>query len=94
MKYYDNDMHKYFEDKANIFKYQNKNDMLVMGAQALTFFENWKGEYKGKLVVAKTELPIEWKLKIKGGHNIYNAMLAVEVVKRLGVKDEIIKSFS
>ncbi len=91
MKYYGDDMDKYFADKANIFKYQNKDDMLVIGAQAVTFFENWSGEYRGKSVVAKTELPNGWKLNIKGEHNVYNAMLAVEVVKRLGVKDEIIK---
>jgi UDP-N-acetylmuramoylalanine--D-glutamate ligase len=91
MKYYGDDMNKYFTDKANIFKYQNKNDMLVIGSQALPFFENWKGEYRGKLVIAKTELPVDFKLQMKGEHNIYNAMLAVEVVKRLGVKDEVIK---
>mgnify|MGYP003424468059 CR=1 FL=1 len=91
MKYYSNDMKKYFEDKANIFKYHTKNDLLVMGSQALPFFENWKGEYRGRLVEAKTSLPLGWKLKIPGEHNVYNAVLAVEVVKRLGVKEDVIK---
>ncbi|MBP6060605.1 MAG: UDP-N-acetylmuramoyl-L-alanine--D-glutamate ligase [Candidatus Pacebacteria bacterium] len=91
MKYYGNDMKKYYEDKASIFKYQNKNDLLVMGSQALPFFENWKGEYRGRLVVAKNTLPVDLKISMKGEHNVYNAMLAVEVVKRLGVKDEVIK---
>ncbi len=91
MKYYGNDMKKYFEDKANIFKYQTKNDLLVMGSQALPFFENWKGEYRGKLVVARAELPKDFKIRLKGAHNVYNAILALEVVKRLGIKDEVIK---
>lgn len=91
MKYYSNDMKKYFEDKANIFKYHTKNDLLAMGSQALPFFENWKGEYHGRLVEAKTSLPLGWKLKIPGEHNIYDAVLAVEVVKRLGVKEDVIK---
>lgn len=97
MKYYGSTgspqvaMQKYYEDKASIFKYQNKNDLLVMGAQALPFFENWKGEHRGQMVVAKTALPAGLKTLMKGEHNVYNAMLAIEVVKRLGVKEEVIK---
>lgn len=30
MNYYKNSMKKYFEDKANIFKYQKKNDILII----------------------------------------------------------------
>src|SRR3990167_7574441 len=76
MSYYGNDMKKYFIDKASIFKYQKKNDFLITGEQVMSFIKKWEGEIKRK---------------IPGEHNIHNASLAIEVARRLGIKDVTIK---
>lgn len=98
MKYYAGDMKKYFTDKANIFKYQKRGNVLVAGLQVLPFIKKWgglstsrQGKLTTKMVIPKTELPKGWVLSIKGEHNIYNATLAVEVAKNLKIKDEVIK---
>ncbi len=92
MKYYGDDMQKYFEDKANIFKYQKKNtDVLVVGEQALPFVKKWGGKTNNEILTPKAELPKDWKLKIPGEHNIYDAALAVQVARSMGLKDLAIK---
>jgi UDP-N-acetylmuramoylalanine--D-glutamate ligase len=91
MGYYDGSMKKYFSDKANIFKYHQKHHILIVGEQVLPFIKKWGGKISSKMIVPKSKLPKGWHLGIKGEHNIYNAALAVQVVKRLGVKDEVIK---
>ncbi len=92
MKYYGDNMQKYFDDKANIFKYQKKNtDVLVVGDQALPFVKKWGGKTNNEILVPKPELPKDWKLKIPGEHNIYDASLAIEVARSMGLKDLAIK---
>ena len=92
MKYYGDDMQKYFEDKANIFKYQKKNtDVLVVGEQALPFVKKWGGKTNNEILTPKAELPKGWKLKIPGEHNIYDAALAIQVARSMGLKDLAIK---
>ena len=92
MKYYGDDMQKYFEDKANIFKYQKKNtDVLVVGEQAIPFVKKWGGKTNNEILTPKAELPKDWKLKIPGEHNIYDAALAVQVARSMGLKDLAIK---
>lgn len=92
MKYYGDDMQKYFEDKANIFKYQKKNtDVLVVGEQALPFVKKWGGKTNSEILTPKSELPRDWKLKIPGEHNVYDAALAIQVARSLGLKDAVIK---
>lgn len=88
MGYYQGSMEKYFEDKENIFRYQKKNDVLVVGSQA------WESVKKtkpiSKTVVAKTDdLPYEWRLKIPGEHNRANAACALAVARALKIPDEI-----
>jgi len=91
MSYYGNDMKKYFIDKASIFKYQKKNDFLITGEQVMSFIKKWEGEIKSKIITLKSNLPKGWKIKIPGEHNIHNASLAIEVARRLGIKDVTIK---
>ncbi len=93
--YYKNSMRNYFRDKANIFKYQKKGDVLVTGVQASSFIEKWQKEnktkIKSKIIVPKSELPKSWSLHIPGEHNVYNATLAVAVARELKIKDIVIK---
>lgn len=92
LNYYSGDMKRYFADKANIFKYQNKNknkkteDVLFAGAELV----------KNKLIKAeKVEkipaLPKSWKIKLPGAHNLQNIRLAVAVARELKIPERLIK---
>ena len=88
-------MKKYFLDKANIFKYQKNNDILIIGKQALPFVKKWQKETKAKIrsriIVAGDKLPKGWQFNLPGSHNEYNAMLAVVAARMCHVQDTKIK---
>jgi UDP-N-acetylmuramoylalanine--D-glutamate ligase len=115
MNYYKNDMKKYFTDKANIFKFQKKdqkkNNVFVLGKQVVPFLKKYlpklnleksrfdlKGAQRSNLdfskfnfLISKEKLPRDWKINLLGAHNQYNASLAVEVARLLGINDIEIK---
>ena len=88
MVYYGESMKRYFLDKALIFKYQKKNDVLIAGSQAFPFIMKWGGKTKRQIIMPKLA---NYKVKIPGEHNMYNIALAVEVAKVMGVSDAVIK---
>ena len=91
MNYYKDDMNKYFQDKANIYKYQKKGDYLITGKEISRKIKSKARPWtKGKLIVPKP-LPKNWKLKLVGEHNRENASLAVEAMHKAGVPNNIIK---
>jgi len=91
MNYYKGNMKKYFSDKANIFKYQKKDDLLIIGKQTLPFIKKWGGKIKSKIIVPKDRLPQNWEFSLPGSHNEYNAMLAIEVARHFSISDAKIK---
>jgi UDP-N-acetylmuramoylalanine--D-glutamate ligase len=91
LNYYKGDMKKYFIDKANIFKYQKNNDVFITSKQVLPFIKKWAVKPQGKLIVSKSKFPSGWSLSIPGEHNIQNALLAIEAVRELGIKDNFTK---
>lgn len=92
MNYYKNDMERYFEDKANIFLYQNPGDVLVAGSEILAKIQEKYGEQvRSRVVGVKDGVPEVWKLKLEGKHNQINAALAVEAARAMGISEEIIK---
>lgn len=91
MGYYKGSMKKYFFDKSYIFKYQKRDDLLVIGKQALPFIKKWGGKIKSKIIISQEHLPKGWKFNLPGSHNEYNAMLAVEVARALSISDTKIK---
>ncbi|MFA5095088.1 MAG: Mur ligase family protein [Candidatus Paceibacterota bacterium] len=52
MNYYKNDMKKYFNDKANIFSYQNKEDVLIIRPDIKKLIHK---NIKSKLIVVKPD---------------------------------------
>ncbi len=97
MNYYKGSMSKYFADKANIFKYQKEDEVLIVGEQLLQ-----KGTQKGPpflgrkggpfwVVVRKSIVPKSWKIKIPGEHNRANIACAMVVARELDVSEEFIK---
>ena len=64
------------------------------GAEIAKDFKNGSsnGNLKRKTVIAKkSDIPKKWKVKLLGEHNLANIALAVEAVRKLGVKEAVIK---
>ena len=80
--YYRNSMERYFADKANIFKHQTKDDVLIAGNQVVTKIKTFKP--KAKLITPKQSL-------LQGQHREYNAALASAAAKALGISESVIK---
>ena len=77
-------MERYLADKANIFLYQKVDDVLILGSQVQEKIHNfYGGQIKSQTIVAPSDLPTGWQIKMLGQHNRYNASLALEVAKIL-----------
>ena len=93
LNYYKGNMKKYFDDKANIFKYQNEDGALVVGEQAAKeITERFKGKIKSIVLVARKNIvPKTWKIKIPGEHNIANIACAILACQELDLDEQTIK---
>ena len=90
--YYKGDMQKYFDDKSNIFKFQNENDYLIVNSKTKSLLrEMFDGKIKSRIVLTDNVLPNDWKLLLKGDHNKENISYAILVCRILGVDDSVIK---
>lgn len=92
LNYYHGSMKKYFEDKANIFKYQKRGDIFIAGSQLKKMKQYLP---KRTRFVSESYLPKDLKLSVPGEHNRYNAAIAFRAARELGIKDDLIsKSLS
>lgn len=84
MNYYKNDIKLYFVDKANIFKYQKADDVLIIEKDLAKLISK---SYRNKSVVVHQTSPLleKWKLPLVGGHNRANVLLAVEAARALKI---------
>ena len=82
------DMDAYFADKANIFKYQNANDTLIVGTQIVDRIA--QSRPPAPPVVAET-IPADWQLQIRGAHNRENAALAAAALRALKLSEQQIR---
>lgn len=89
MNYYKNSMQDYFADKANIFKYQNKDDILIIRPDMKKFIK--KTDTKSKLIVVNKKDVLNWKFNVPGEHHKENLACAVAVAKNLGIPEIKIK---
>lgn len=89
--YYKHDMNRYLDDKANIFKYQMAEDVLILGSQAAPIVQAKYPDIKSRVIVSPV-LPSDWKVQLIGEHNRENAALAAEAARQCGVQDEIIRA--
>jgi UDP-N-acetylmuramoylalanine--D-glutamate ligase len=88
LNYYKNDLKKYFEDKSYIYKFQNKEDVLVLCPS----MKNLVKGAKGRIINTNIKnIPKAWRIKLKGRHNLENIICAVEVARNLGIKESVIK---
>jgi UDP-N-acetylmuramoylalanine--D-glutamate ligase len=89
MNYYGNDMKKYFADKANIFKYQNKSDVLIVLPTVQKLIPK---NIKSKLIITNSAKVSKYEFIVPGEHQRANLACAVEVAKRMGIPETKIKS--
>jgi len=89
MNYYKNSMEKYFDDKANIFKYQNKEDFLIIRPGMKKFIK--RGDTRGKIIVVNPKDVSNWKFNVPGIHHRENLACAVKVAEILGIPEIKIK---
>jgi UDP-N-acetylmuramoylalanine--D-glutamate ligase len=90
----------YLADKAHIFSFQTPDDTFVLGQQCAELVRERHGDaMHARVIVAdSSDLPEDWKLRMPGEHNRYDAALALVAVRTLGVADEMsraaLESFS
>lgn len=90
MNYYGDSMKKYFNDKAEIFKYQTKKDFLVVGSSIFKKIKDAKPQ--SKIIVAEVKnIPTTWRFSLLGEHNKENIACAVEVLRVYGLSIEQIQ---
>ncbi len=82
------DMETYFADKTNIFKFQTKDDKLIVGT---SIAERVAATKPSVGAMTPVPLPHDWKLRVVGEHNRENAALAAAVLMALGLSDEEVK---
>lgn len=82
MNYYKDNMKKYFADKANIFKFQKKGDILIVRPGVKKLIPK---SIKSKLIVVNKKEVDSWKFNVLGDHHQENLACAVAVAKNLGI---------
>ncbi|MFA5778268.1 MAG: UDP-N-acetylmuramoyl-L-alanine--D-glutamate ligase [Candidatus Paceibacterota bacterium] len=82
MNYYKNSMQDYFADKANIFKYQRKGDVLVTNKEVKKLI---KLKLKSKVILADKKNVSDFKFIVPGEHQKQNLAYAVEVAKQFNI---------
>ena len=87
MNYYKEDMERYFEDKANIFKYQDEDRFLVSDDSSLAWIkENYPEQSVYKLSPQAESEVRSWKMPLPGEHNAVNVILAVTAAEFFGLE--------
>ncbi|HEY4519813.1 MAG TPA: UDP-N-acetylmuramoyl-L-alanine--D-glutamate ligase [Candidatus Paceibacterota bacterium] len=79
----------YFRDKANIFRYQKTNDVLVVGG---AIADRVRAESPPLDPIVPDSIPRDWKLRVLGEHNRENASFAVAALQALGVAEDDIRA--
>ena len=97
MNYYKGSMENYFGDKANIFKYQKKGDILIVTPDIrkmipLGFSPMEKEKnLESKLIVINKKEVNDWQFSVPGEHQRKNLACAVEVARQFNIPVEKIK---
>lgn len=77
-------MDEYFADKANIYRFQGKGDVLICGMSI-------KERIADPRAIVPDPIPSDWTLCIVGEHNRGNAALAAEVLRTLHLSEHEIR---
>lgn len=89
--YYRGSMDKYFADKANIYRFQKKEDIIIAGSAIAQKIK--KDSPRGALkIISEKDKPKKWKSCLLGAHNDFNIALAISAARALRVPDKITRS--
>ena len=88
MNYYKNSMEKYFADKANIYRYQKKGDVLVVSKEMKKII---KEKLDSKVVIADKDEVSDYKFIVPGVHQRQNLSYAVAIAREFGIPEIKIK---
>lgn len=88
LNYYPN-MKAYFDDKANIFRFQAEEDTLVVGDLII---EQVRAEKPRSKLILPPPIPFDLQLLVPGEHNRTNAAFAASALRVLGLTEEEIRS--
>ena len=87
LNYYKGSLDLYFGDKEKICKHQKNEDYIICGEKISKKIKSCSK----KIIAKKNDVPRNWKLKIKGEHNLENIACAIKACKILGVSESVIK---
>ncbi len=88
MNYYKDNLKNYFADKANIFKYQKKDGVLIVRPHVKKLIPK---NVKSRLIVADVKDITDYKFLVPGIHQRENLACAVEVAKQFSIPELNIK---
>ncbi|HEY5588523.1 MAG TPA: UDP-N-acetylmuramoyl-L-alanine--D-glutamate ligase [Candidatus Paceibacterota bacterium] len=88
MNYYKDSMEKYFDDKANIYKFQNKDDVLIIRPGMNKYITK---DIKSKLIVINKKEIESWKFIVPGENQRENLACAVKVAEQFNIPISKIK---
>ena len=88
MNYYKNSMEKYFSDKANIYKYQKAEDVLIVSKEMKKLIQE---KLEGKILLADKKNVTDWDFVVPGDHQKQNLAYAVAVAKQFNIPEAKIR---
>ena len=95
MNFYKNSMRDYFNDKANIFKYQKEEDFLVTSKEVKKIIthstSSGQEKIKSKIILVDKKNVSDFKFVVPGDHQRQNLAYAVEVAKLFDIPISKIK---
>lgn len=92
MNYYKNSMTAYLKDKSSIFRFQKKENFLLVSSSVSKLLRSKKLKSDGTTVVyKKDDVPSSWGSKLTGPHFRESIAGAALVAQTLGIRKQIIK---
>ncbi|GMU73938.1 MAG: UDP-N-acetylmuramoylalanine--D-glutamate ligase [Candidatus Campbellbacteria bacterium] len=92
MNYYKGDMDRYFNDKANIFCFQDDSGVCFIGENVGSWVAKHHPHHAERLERPEQREFQERSLSLKGKHNTENIALAASAARSFGVRDDVIEN--
>lgn len=86
------DMEMYFNDKANIFRFQKKGDSFIATPELAEQIRTIGAGEEAYRIHIESPAPAEWKLEMPGEHNRLNAALAAAALEVAGLSSDAIRT--
>jgi len=85
-------MKDYIADKKNIFKFQKKEDYLILNKND-RYSKEFAKESKSKIIwFSKSNFPKSWSISLLGKHNLENAACSYQAAKIYQIREDVLKN--